>query len=119
MYHNNEDTHILSRVELMCNSKGSYAHLFNCIETVVTSAEDSALDEALNSTTSQSLVLHSALIDYDSHTQMVPGKRFTSKMLHCPTKSVSKEWCSGRFLQYLCKQSVANIKKHLYWITGG
>ena len=32
-------------------------------------------------------------------------------MLKCPTKNLSDDHCSGRFLLDLCKQTVANIKK--------
>jgi len=76
----------------------------------VTNNDEEATNES-NTSSSKLLVLHPALQAYNSHTQYTTGVHFTPTMLKCPTKSINKEQCSGRFLLDLCKQTVANVKK--------
>lgn len=110
MYHGNEDLNLVSQVDLMLEGKGKYANMYQVVQTIVTATtpETSSNEIALPPT---KLVLCPALLAFDTHIRYISKEHFTSKMLKCPTKTLSIETCSGRFLLDLSKQTVANIKK--------
>ena len=108
MYHGNEDLNIVSQVDLMCGGKGKYMNMYNIVQTVVTNP-DAETNESGDHPSSK-LVLCPALLSFDTHIRYISGDHFTSSMLKCPTKALTKK-CSGRFLFELSKQTVANMKK--------
>ena len=108
MHHGNEEMNMLSQIELLCSSKGTYSSLYRTLQHLVTSADDISVSEGSGS---PSLVLHGALLGYDTHIQYFAGKSFTVDMLKFPAKSMTSEKCSGRFLLDLSKQTVCNLKK--------
>ena len=110
LYHGNEDSNMISQVELMCNGKGLYSDMYQLIQTLVTN-NDSELGDGTISSTPGCLVLSPVLLNFDTHIRYVSGEHFTIPMLRCPTKTLTKELCTGRFILDLAKQTVANIKK--------
>ena len=113
MYHGNEELNIVSQVELMCDGKGTFSHMYNIIQTVVTNTDHEANTETgAQNGSSRSLILHPSLFEYESHIQYTSGLHFNAAMLKSSTKKLNEDnKCSGRFLLDLCKQTIANIKK--------
>ena len=110
MYHGHEDLNIVSQLELMYQGQGRYSEMFYKVHTINTSnnveiATDN--DDAIRN----HLALSPVLLNYDNHIRYVCGEHFTIDMLRCPTKTLTKELCTGRYLLDLSKQAVANIKK--------
>ena len=110
MYHGNEEFNIFSQVDLMCSGKGRYSDMYQTVQTLVTTDSVELGNDATSSAASQ-LVLSPVLLNFDTHIWYVSGEHFSPAMLRCPTKTLTKELCSGRFLIDLSKQAVANIKK--------
>ena len=108
MYHGNEEANVLSQVEMMCSGKGAYSSMYHKLQPIITCPDDISVSEGSGS---PSLILHPALLGYDGHIQYIPGKNYTADMLKSPTKSMTGEKCSGRFLLDLSKQTVCNLKK--------
>ena len=100
MYHGNEEMNVLSQIELLYSGKGTYSSLYHTLQPLITSADDISVSKGSGS---PSLILHAA------HIQYFAGKNFTADMLKCPTKFMTGEKCSGRFLLHLSKQIVCNL----------
>ena len=110
MYHGNEDLNIVSQIELMFNAKGRYSQMYQTVHTLNT-LKDVEISKEANAPITNQLALSPVLLNFDFHIRYVSGEHFTVPMLQCPTKTVTKELCTGRFLLDLSKQTVANIKK--------
>ena len=111
MYHGNEDLNMISQVDMMCDGKGSYSHMYSIVQTVVTNAEEDVNNDTASTSSSRSLVLHPSLLAYDTHIQYAFRVHYIPLMLKASTKSLNKDRCTGRFLMDLCKHTVANLKK--------
>jgi hypothetical protein len=109
-YHGNEDLNIVSQLELMFNAKGQYSNMYQTVHTINTSKDADISEEGHTPITNQ-LALSPVLLNFDMHIRYLSGEHFTIPMLQCPTKSLTKELCTGRFLLDLSKQAVQNIKK--------
>ena len=111
MYHWNEDLNMISQVDMMCDGKGSYSHMYSIVQTVVTNAEVDVNNDTASTSSSRSLVLYPSVLAYDTHIQYASGVHYIPLMLKASTKSLNKDRCTGRFLMDLCKHTVANLKK--------
>ena len=85
LYHGNEDSNIISQVELMCNGEGLYSEMYQMIQTLVTN-NDSELGDGTISSTPGHLVLSPVLLKFDTHIRYVSSEHFTIPMHRCPKK---------------------------------
>ena len=110
MYHGNEDLNIASQLDLMLAGKNQYSEMYKNVQTLNISNNADVQNDSTKPIANE-LALSPVLLNFDNHIRYVCGEHFNSAMLRCPTKTLTKEFCTGRFLLDLCKQAVANIKK--------
>ena len=92
----------------MCNGKRKYAEMYKMVQTLNTNNDAEVCNDG-NSTKSSQSILTPVLLNFDTHIWYVSGEHFTISMCRCPTKTLTTEYCSGRFILDLSKQTVANI----------
>ena len=123
MYHGCDEKNIISQTDLLINGKGVYKGIFDIHPRNITDkdGDGAVLSDVENP--NEELVLkkiyYSSLIPY----RFTSGLHFTRDVLGCPTKNVTDEKCSGRFLLDLAKSTVANLKKAVViaeeWLDDG
>ena len=74
-------------------------------------SNDAEVDNNGNSITASQLVLSPVLLNFDTYIRYVSGEHYSILMLHCPTKTLTTDKCSGRYIVYLAKNVLANMRK--------
>ena len=120
MYHGNDEKNIISQVALLINGKGDYSNMYDISAAKVTGASQ---PDELDAGTNTEHTLKGLFYSPDVPFKFISGTHFTNEILRCPTKNMSSDKCSGRFLLDLAKSTITNIKNAVVlaeeWLDDG